>query len=313
MALREKKQFHQVPGWIAACCLLVFCVSNAQGAVIVKKDGTSISGVFEAEQSIKLLTSSGETSIRLSDIKWMAGSDLRRLRVSGMKSLLSGTLGDPELKIQRIDKDKKKPTSIPAGEIVFLYGGDVDLSKTSEIRIEEYGGDIRVLFYSKSKKNARLSVTLIPENWQGDIQIVKPIYRERMSNREEFTIGLVLKADAGTKASLEKMATDTNAERLSLSVEYVFEGGKSQSSGAIEIKLERDKTAPAESYQQNLTKSLGKPFYMEMNGQVVHEASGSGYFNLYIGSGIERLANGQIEIAKTMSNVLHLPITLEKR
>ncbi|HEY7544693.1 MAG TPA: hypothetical protein VID27_07415, partial [Blastocatellia bacterium] len=121
--LRKKKQFHRRLGWIAAWCLLAFLATDAQGAVVVKKDGTSISGVFEAEQSIKLLTSSGETSIRLSDIKWMAGSDLKKLRVSGMKSLLTGTLRDPELTIQRIDKDKKKPTSIPASEIVFLYGG----------------------------------------------------------------------------------------------------------------------------------------------------------------------------------------------
>ncbi len=308
----EKKQFHQVPGLIAAWCLLALCVSDAQGAVIVKKDGTSISGDFEAEQSIKLLTSSGETSIRLSDIKWMAGSDLRRLRVSGMKSLLAGTLSDPELTIQKIDKDKKKPTSIPTGEIAFLYGGDVDLNKTSEMRIEEYGGEIRVLLYSKSKKKARLLVTLIPENWQGDIQIMKPSYRESLSNREEFTLGIMLRADAGAKASLEKMTTGANAERLSLSVDYLFEGGKSRSSGPIEIKLERDKTASAESYQQQLTKNLGKPFYMEMNGQVVHEISGAGHFYLYIDSGIERLANSQVEIIKTMSNVFRLPINLAK-
>lgn len=326
MAFAERSRFHRGPGWIAACCLLVLCVPEAQSGVIMKKDGTSISGAFEAAQSIKLLTSSGEISVRLSDVKWMAGSDLRKLRVAGMKTLLSGTLLDPELTIQRIDKDKKKPTSIPAAEIVFLFGGDVDLSKTSELRIEEYGGDMRVLSYSKSKRSAKLAVTLIPENWRGDIQIMKPSYRERMSNREEFSIGFVLRADAGTKAGLEKMATDPSADRPRLTFEYIFEGGKGQASGPIEIKLEKDNAASAESYQQTLTKSFGTPFYMEIPGrrpsgaigdvgrpQQIQEVSGSGYFNLHIDSGTERLANGQLEIVKTMSNVLRLPIALEKR
>jgi hypothetical protein len=279
----------------------------------MKKDGTSISGAFAAEQSVTLLTSSGETSIKLSDLKWMAGSEVWKLRVSGMKTLLSGTLRETELTIQRMDKDKKKPTSIPTAEIVFVFGGEVDLNKTSELRIDEYGGDMRVLFYSNPKRKAKLEVTLIPENWNGGIQIMNPSYREKMSNREEFTIDMMLQADALTKANLEKMTSDPKAERLMITMNYIFEGGNSLASSPLDLKLERDNTASVEKYRQALRQSLGKPFYMEMNGQVLQDASGSGYFNLYIDTGRERLADGQLQITKTLSNVFHLPITLEKR
>jgi hypothetical protein len=311
MTLKKTKKFHQVLICVAAACVLVLLVSEARSAIIMKNDGTYISGVFDREQSITLQTSAGETSIKLSEVRWMAGSDPRKLRVSGLKTLLMGTLRDAQLTIQKVDKDKKKPISIPASEVAFLFGGDVDLDKTSEIRIEESGGDMRVLSYSKAKRKSKLEITLIPENWQGDIQMTEPSYREHMSNRDEFTITMMVRVGASTKADLDKMTSDPKAEHPSINLDYVFQGGKYWVTGPLELKLERDKTASMESYQQKLTKSFGKPFYMEFGNRVVHETSGSGFLNLYVNFGTESLASGQLHITKTLSNVLRLPITLE--
>ncbi len=298
---------------LAVLCILVLLVSDAQGAVIMKKDGTALSGAFEPEQSITLMTPKGESSVKLSDIRWMAGGNLMKLRVSGTKDLLSGTIREAELIIQKIDKNKKKPISISTSEIAFLFADDADLEKTEEIRIEESGGNMRVMLYSKAKRKAKLEITLLPENWDADIQITKPTYPERTGSRDEFKVGLLLEASPATKTVVDKMLSEPKAEGLTLCLDYIFQGGKSWVSSPLDAKLERDKAAAVESYKQELTHSFGKPFYMDMGSMGTHETTGSGYLNLYIQSGKEHLASGQLEITKTLSNVLHLPITIEKR
>jgi len=296
-----------------AASLLLLGISEAGAAVVVKKDGSGVAGTFDSAATITLTTASGDVSVKLSDVRWMAGSDIRRVRVAGTKALLVGTLRDAQLVLQTTNKGKVKPLAIPAAEVVFLFNGDVDLGKTGKVRIEEGGGDTRVLFYSRSGRGTKLSVTLLPENWQGNLQISKPIYRERMSNREKLEVGFTVEADAPTYADLAKIGAAPEAARIECGMAYIFTGGSGFASGPAELKLERDKTATEERYVQQYTYGFGQAFYMEMGGRVISQVSGSATFFLYLHTGEESLAGGQVRIGKTMSNVLRLTMTVDNR
>ncbi len=95
-----------------------FSAHSAYGSMIMFEYGTSMNCTLDSNQLIKVKTSSGkEVAIKISDIRWMAGQDIKRFRLRNKTELVTGEI----LYKKEIDvKEGEKTYSISLDNITFF-------------------------------------------------------------------------------------------------------------------------------------------------------------------------------------------------
>ena len=171
--------------------ILLNLVISTQGAIIMKEDGISMNCSIDGEQLIMVKTSSEETKLKLKDIGWIAGKERKRIRLLSNLELIAGVIDKSEIKVKRGDEI----ISIPLKNIIFFYNGDIDLERIGKIEIIEYKEGTTLTEYLKTENGKELKVTLLPQNWDGGIDISAPLYVNEISSRSDLIIDFFIRGD----------------------------------------------------------------------------------------------------------------------
>ncbi len=290
--------------------LIVFylCIySSSWGALVMKDDGSALNlSFFDAQQTIRVKTSSGESTIKLGNIEWIAGSDKKRIRLSKKNELVIGEIQKEEIKMKKGEED----VLIFPEHIIFFYNIDVDLEKVGSLKIEEYekkgvGKLITTTSYDRTDQNKMFKVVLLPENWGGNIKFSNPIYANKLSTRSDLEITFDIQGDS-------TLISEEINKKGGMVLYYEFKE-KGKGSGALSQSLRLYSWKDSKYIYNNITKTISltynSPFYVGLGD----EYYGNGNMYLFIKKGEDEiLGNGNLSIVQTISNVLFLPITVEK-
>jgi hypothetical protein len=272
--------------------------SDSWGATIMKDDGTSINCAIDGEQSITIKTSSGESLVvKLLDIFWMAGGDKKRIRLnSSRKDLIVGEIQQSEIKINKGGEN----TFISPRNIVLYWQGDVDLKNIGYLEIIEFADEVIVEKRSRSAK--KLIIHLLPQNWEGNMQISNAKYSKKLSTRSDLDITFSIQGNNSLNKdrAIGFAAFLKGFERSGTSIQY------------YPFKEE------SEVLQAEGVARLLYLFHSPLDNDKIW---GNGYIYFYLipdpnpkskSRIVERLGEGNLIIEKTLSNVLKLPISVEK-
>ena len=330
--------------------LILFFILNLSSltwsALIMKDDGTSMNCIVDSEQAIKIKTSSGEITLKLNDINWIAGDakGIKRVRTLNKYNLIIGEVDKKEIQVKKGDDN----LLISPSTIIFFYHSDIDLETVGTLEIEEYdSGSFIATSYAKKDNSKEFKVRLFPENWEGNIIISNPSYdKKELLSKSSLTIAIDIQGDNGLFADISK-----KADILSIAIRYrvTFDDTHNLHSSLTNIKsyayhdsLEDDRDYYLRfnkyykyfftviSYQLNkvnglpnsidkkarIAKYFSHPFYerdSSLRYRVENEVYGNGFLYLYFfphDNKTEELGEGNLEINKTVSNILRLPITI---
>ncbi len=277
--------------------MCLFCMSSAFGMVILKDDGSSMNCVVNGEQSITVKTSSWQSTVKVTDILWMAGGDTKRIRTKGQNpELLRGTVEKKELSVRR----GQESLAIPTEKIIFLYCENIDLERVGALEIVEADNVTTLLQFARSSNGKGLKVTLLPANWGGNIQISSPDYLEKISGSSDLKVDFSIRGDEGLYHNLSEKVND-----LIVTLRIDFQGGFRtcpRSFGKARGSL------PTSSENANRIS-----FFFDRALKNLH-GSGSAYlFLTHKGNDRECLGRESLVIHKTVSNVLRLPFEVERK
>jgi hypothetical protein len=284
--------------------LFLFFTSPFPGwsAIVMKSDGVIFGCTVDGEQTVIVKTSSEERRIKFKNIIWMAGEDVKRMRISGEKGTVSGEVG----KTIDIKCASGEILKFPK-DIIFFHKEDFDFKNLGGIKIEEYDGTSSTETLPKTERNGSFKVTLMPENWEGDIEISNPIYPKEVSSKENVAIDLWVKADGNVYSNLSSKAA-------MLRFGFRFEGyiyrqiehvgtikGNAINTNYIEFPIQGDSFVNKDEPLMRIKLTLKEPMkdYSSVNQAYLFVSS-------YLQT--EELGRGNLKIDRTCSNVLKLDL-----
>lgn len=271
----------------------LFLSPSMWGAIIMTDDGNTLNYFVDGEQSIKINTPKGVSVVKFKDVIWMAGKGNKKIRLSSNSiadKIIGGTTEDIEV------KKGVETKSLSSEQIIFFYNGDIDLEGAGKLVLEEFNG-IWTLSTFTTGDTEKLKIELLPENWEDIIKISNPIYPNKVSSSSCLNI------EFNTEVETPFLYKDM---KLLLMLKLTATGGSLTTGRLFKSKGDLLKHRNSVCLPIHMTSFM-------MHGGV--EFVGNGHFMLYIigDQGKEVLGNGNLEIIKTMSNVLSLPITIEKK
>lgn len=314
-------------------CLTVIC--SAKGAVIVKTDGTSIGCTIDGDQQLRIKTPSREFTVKLNEIFWIVGRDMRRIRLLGEGESLKGEIAKEDIKIQRSGEG----SLISTEDIVFLYNKDItapddihteELGSINIIEYDEYdGGAIikggcKVAAFDKTEHRRGLRVSVLVNNWEGGIKIARPVYPGKITSGSSLTITFDIQGDDDLYANLSRKANDLYALVYYRSFQDQEEATVGR--GQLATLSKMVELLPA---SRDIVKSIS----VELPPVAFRDVHGSGEFYLCIvklsyfdviksmedrtpGPSEEEIFGSDkrdfVAVKRTVSNILKLPLTVEE-
>ncbi len=160
--------------------------------------------------------------------------------------------------------------------------------------------------YKKSiSSSSSFSVWLLPQNWEGDIQISNPSYRQKVRNNSNLIISL----DIADKTLL--YITNKANE---LSMVFTYNAIDEKTGFPVRSWAPRKIGVYVKTAKKPLPTSKDKKTTISGNyGAILHRTYGNFILYMYIvpkNKHEEVFAKGRLTVEKTVSNVLELPITV---
>lgn len=323
--------------------LFVGNISSAWAVLIMTDDGMSSDCIIDDAASIKVKSSPEEIIVYLKDIRWMAGANEKRIRLINRNELIIGDIDD-----KMECKKEKESLLLPLRQILFFYYGKVDLDKIKELMIREYDdkdnrSNIDVVSYSnfferikvsrfigpgynettsnterkntKSSHIGNLKVQLLPMNWEGKAKISSPFRANKPDFQMEFCLqghsfGVFSKVggniffncdDKGKIYSVIATAQLQNKSNIP--------GSNSEERSLLRIDPRFLESKP--SATNNVFLNFGNPFNVFSD-----RCYGDSVLFLFITADFNEntleLGEGNLLIYRTVSNVLKVPVGVEK-
>ena len=271
--------------------LLVALSTPAWAALVMTQDGTSTDCIFDSTQVLKIQTDRGDASLQIMQIVWMAGRDPVRVRLDDGR-LLTGTFAsDAEIRY----KTDTGTTTLQLNTIAFYYRESVDLHKVGRLVIEEWNGGVGRVTTSPGDANGTLKVELVPENWDSNLEISKPVYQTKVANTSAFRISFTANS-TNPDTYLDKEL------RLALRITGF---GKQSVTSTMRWPFKNKGTALAVANTVDLPKSVFSSAFVQFSGTGVILA-----FVISFPETEATYAGGNLVVVRTLSNVLPLPITI---
>lgn len=287
------------------CPLILFFTHTypAWPAIVMRGDGVSLECTVDGEQAILVKTSSEERTIKFKNIVWMAGQDLKRVRISGDRKTVSGEVRNNIINIKCTAGDM----SIPLQDMVFYHKEDVDLKKTEGMRIEEYDGTSSTETFPKTERSGTFKVTLMPEYWEGGIEISEPAYPKEVSSKDDVVIDLWVKGDGN---AYKNLAEKTPMLKFGFRFEgYIYRRmehvgtikGNAVNTNYVDFAAQRDSNIIKGEVLKRIKLTLKEPF---------KDFSSVKHAYLFVTGFMqtEEFARGNLKVDRTCSNVLKLDL-----
>lgn len=133
---------------LTVICLCIFSSSSAWGAFIMKEDGSSLNVSFGTQQTVRVKTSGGESIVKLKNILWLAGTNIKSIRLKDKSKLLIGEIDEKEIMagIESRDIIDKEPCKKECNEL--YRKGQLRQGVTSEECIKSLcKGEDAIIFF----------------------------------------------------------------------------------------------------------------------------------------------------------------------
>jgi len=261
------------------------------GALMVMRDGRAFL-VAPGSVAMTLVTAEGEMALPLRDVTWLAGDAQKRVRLAKDRRSLAGTVKHETLHLQRITRRGREWLALPAGDVAFFLGAELN-QESGTIRVEDLPGGTRVRYAYRepSALNGAFDVELFPEHWVGGVVLSRPSYRRQLASEDNFDLLL----------SVEGQLPAARA--------FVSELHLTFDRGRREVTTTNHELRPsAEGIRSDLNVHFGTPF-----GGPTHEIVGSGTLLVYLAEpSADALATGLVRVHRTLSNLLLLPVDVER-
>jgi hypothetical protein len=287
---------------VSILTVFYFCICSswvAWGALVMKKDGSTMNVSFDPQQTITVKTSSGELTVKLTDIIRMAGADIKRIRAISKSTPIVGEILAPKIKMKKGEEDI---LFLPT-DIIFFDSDNIDLEKVGRIEIIEHEGISTAIQWAKAPESKGLTVSLLAENWDGNIKLSQPKYDKEITSRSNFGVSVDIEG-----YTLPSSVTDNPGDMaMTVYVKVMGSGPSTFASVPLSWPL-------VKAQKSTITLNYGHLFYKEASRYAKGwESYGKGHIYLYLRRNEEgklSLGGGNLTVHRTVSNILALPINV---
>ena len=182
-----------------------------------------------------------------------------------------------------------------------------------KIVIKEYEGGTEVELYRQKYEWEHLNVDLVPQNWEGSINISNAIYNKDISQESDTKVTFDVQGDNELYANMNE-----KSDELTVAFKYfvkTIEGTSSMVSSTEYASMKYVEGVLPKTKDEKTTISIN------VNKYLFRSVYGRGFAYLYFITKENHSTKGQIEargedgnlfIEKTASNILRLPIDIEE-
>ena len=290
--------------------------------IALKSDGTSVRGLADPNDGFVVRTSTGDQSVRLRDLTWMVhAQDEARIRTGDSNDLITGPLRESSFRITT----SARTESIALPALAFIARSDLDPAVPVQGRVgvlfvlESIDGVGIISEIVSASNDTSMQVFVVPQRWVGEIDISHPAYPRAVPSDRDLTMSIDVRG-AGTYRNVRG-----SADELAVSCFFMAMRGRTPfagNSGWASLRPLADSLPSEEMQPKPVEIRFFQPFQIDTQAaRTTFTGEGHAFVAIvrldraHLGDRagtFDRFANGRLEVLRTASNVLKLPITVTK-